>query len=117
MNRFAFRIYSRNDPRRSGNAPVNCEEIPAALNRFCEGLPQYMVQMNASAQAIEPLLGARNALRVVMYTRLDWAEASEAMIAYAARHGLYATHVANAFFPEPSAPLGTRPSFSLLHQA
>ena len=104
MNRYAFRIHYKSDPRRSGNNPMTGDDVPGALDRFRDALPLYMAELNAVAEASEPLQGRENAIRVHIYTHLDWAKASVAMAAYANRHGLRATHVANAFVPSSRAP-------------
>lgn len=97
MNRYAFRIHQKSDPWRSGNPPTNSDDVLGALRRFRDALPQYMAELNAVAEASEPLQGRDGAIRVHIYTNLDWAKASVAMAGYADRHGLRATHVANAF--------------------
>jgi len=99
VNRYAFRIHHKSDPRRSDNTPLNSDDASGALLRFRDALPQYMAELNSVAEASEPLWGHDIAIRVSIYTHLDWAKASLAMAAYAARHGLRATHVANAFVP------------------
>jgi len=99
VNRYAFRIHYKSDPRRSDNTALNGDDASGALLRFRDALPQYMAELNSVAEASEPLRGHDSAIRVSIYTHLDWAKASIAMAAYADRHGLRATHVANAFVP------------------
>jgi hypothetical protein len=102
MNRFAYRIHYSNDPRRIGNVEMGSEEVCAALARFREDLPRYMSEMGARAELSEPMQGPMrrhaSSLRIKLHTRLDWAQASVAIGRYAERHGLRATHVANALW-------------------
>lgn len=111
MNRYAFRIHYKSDPRQSGNNPTTGDDVSGALCRFREALPEYMAELNATAQASEPIRDRDGAIRVHVYTHLDWAKASVAMAAYADRHGLRAIHVANAFVASPGALFSKHPSY------
>jgi hypothetical protein len=104
MNRFAYRIHYRNDPRRIGNIPMDGAEVSAALARFRDALPAYMAELDAVAQVCEPLSRHGSGLRIVVSTGLDWAKVSVALAAYADRHGLHATHIASAPFVAQRAP-------------
>jgi hypothetical protein len=106
LNRFAFRIHYKSHPGRSDNTAMNSDDVSGALCRFRDALPQYMAELNAVAEASEPGGDHGGAIRVNIYTHLDWAKASVAMSSYAGRHGLRATHVAKAFVPSAC------PSFS-----
>lgn len=93
MNRYAYRIHYQEDPKRIGHIPMNGDEVHAALRRFRDALPQYLRELNASAEMPEAVQRHHNAIRVLIHTDRDWAQASRAMAAYADRHGLRATHV------------------------
>jgi len=110
MNRYAFRIHYSHDPRRIGNMLLSSEGVAAALLRFRDALPTYMAEMRARAELTDPAQRHPHALRVVVFTPLDWAKASVAMAAFADRHGLRATHVASALMPAvlERVPLGRR---------
>ena len=111
MNRYAFRIGYLSEPRRSGNNPASSDDVSGALCRFRDALPLYMAELNAVAEASEPIADREHAIRVNIYTHLDWAKASMAMAAFAGRHGLRAIHVANAFVPSADA-LFSEPSIT-----
>jgi hypothetical protein len=93
MNCYAYRIHEQDDPQRIGHVAMNSDEVHAALRRFHEALPQYLRELNASAELPEPLQRHCSAIRVLVHTELDWALASRAMNSYADRHGLRATRV------------------------
>jgi len=110
VNRYAFRIHYTSKPRRSDNTPMSGDDVAGALSRFRDALPQYMAELNAVAEAYESALSHDSAIRVHIYTHLDWAMASLAMAAFASRHGLRATHVATALVRAVSAPFRRRSS-------
>jgi hypothetical protein len=102
MNRYAYRIHYQEDPKRIGHVPMNGDEIHAALRRFHDALPQYLRELDASAELPEPVQRHCHAIRVLVHTDRDWALASQAMAAYADRHGLRATHVVRSRTDAPA---------------
>jgi hypothetical protein len=93
MNRYAFRIHHDSDPRRIGFVPMDSDAVHAALARFRDYLPAYLREIGACAEALQPIQRSSTAIRVTVHTMLDWQQAATAMVGYADRHGLRATHV------------------------
>jgi hypothetical protein len=73
MNCFCYRIHYLDDPQRIGYIPMDSEAVHAALHRFRDALPDYLRELNASAEVPEPAHRPGNAIRIIVKTELDWA--------------------------------------------
>ena len=111
MNRYAYRIHYQQPAQKQGQLPMDAEAVHSALRRFRESLPLYLHELNASAELPQALQGPCIAMRMLVHTDLDWANASLAMTRYADRHNLRATRVLRA--PPVVAPRKGAPGWLL----